>query len=168
MNAPLQALAFNPQQAIQQVSEHWDQDLVKQISQYIEIPAKSPMFDADWAQSGFIDTVVRNAAAWVEAQKIEGLKLEVVRLEGRTPVIFFEIDGTKSGSTDTVLMYGHLDKQPEFSGWRNDLGPWTAKLENDKLYGRGSADDGYSIYAAISAIAALKTQNTPIQKLWVW
>lgn len=165
MNAPVHASAFNPNQALQQVSEHWDKDLLKQISQYIEIPAKSPMFDADWAKTGFIDTVVRNAAAWVEAQKIEGLRLEVVRLEGRTPVIFFEVDGTKSGSTDTVLMYGHLDKQPEFSGWRNDLGPWSPKFENEKLYGRGSADDGYSIYAAISAIAALKTQKTPHPKI---
>ena len=58
-------------------------------------------------------------------------------------------------------MYGHLDKQPEFSGWRNDLGPWTPKYENGKLYGRGSADDGYAAYASVAAIQALKNQNTP-------
>ena len=63
------------------------------------------------------------------AKKVAGLKLEVVRIEGRTPVIVFEVPSTKPGSTDTVVMYGHLDKQPEFNGWRNDLGPWTPKYE---------------------------------------
>jgi acetylornithine deacetylase/succinyl-diaminopimelate desuccinylase-like protein len=105
---------------------------------------------------------MRNAAAWVEAQKVEGLTLEVVRLpEGRTPVLFFEIPATRADSTQTVLMYGHLDKQPEFTGWRNDLSPWTAKYEDGKLYGRGGADDGYAVYASIAAVQALKAQNVP-------
>jgi acetylornithine deacetylase/succinyl-diaminopimelate desuccinylase-like protein len=55
-------------------------------------------------------------------------------------------------------MYGHLDKQPEFNGWRNDLGPWTPKYEDGKLYGRGGADDGYAVYAAIAAVQALKAR----------
>ena len=104
---------------------------------------------------------MRDAAAWVERQNVAGLKLEVVRLEGRTPVIFFEVPATRAGSTDTVCMYGHLDKQPEFNGWRSDLGPWTPKLEDGKLYGRGGADDGYAIYAAITAILALDRQGIP-------
>lgn len=139
----------------------WDERIVPALTDYIAVPAKSPMFDADWAQHGYIEHVLRNAAAWVESRKVPGLTLEVVRLEGRTPVIFFEIAGTKPGSTDTVLMYGHLDKQPEFNGWRNDLGPWTPKYENGLLYGRGGADDGYAVYAAITAVEALKAQNLP-------
>ena len=88
-----------------------------------------------------------------------GLKLEVIRLEGRTPVILFEVPATKAGSTGTVVMYGHLDKQPEFNGWRNDLGPWTPKLDDGLLYGRGGADDGYAVFAAITAIEALDAQR---------
>jgi acetylornithine deacetylase/succinyl-diaminopimelate desuccinylase-like protein len=84
-----------------------------------------------------------------------------VRLEGRTPVLFFEVPATKAGSTQTVLMYGHLDKQPEFTGWRSDLGPWTPKYEDGKLYGRGGADDGYAVYASIAALQALKAQGKP-------
>ena len=83
----------------------------------------------------------------------------MIRLPGRTPVIFFETAATRSGSEETIVLYGHLDKQPEFDGWRNDLGPWTPKLENDKLYGRGGADDGYAIYASITALAALDAQG---------
>ena len=165
MNAPLHkeipADILNAAQALSQVSAQWDSDIVQQISDYIAIPAKSPGFDADWKAHGHIDTVMRNAAAWVEAQKVEGLTLEVVRLEGRTPVLFFEIPATRVDSSQTVLMYGHLDKQPEFTGWRSDLGPWTPKYQDGKLYGRGGADDGYAVYASIAAVQALKAQNVP-------
>lgn len=165
MNAPLHkeipADILNAAKALSQVSAQWDSDIVTQISDYIAIPAKSPGFDADWKAHGYIDTVMRNAAAWVEAQKVDGLTLEVIRLDGRTPVLFFEIPATRVDSTQTVLMYGHLDKQPEFTGWRSDLGPWTAKYQDGKLYGRGGADDGYAVYASIAAVQALKAQNVP-------
>ncbi len=165
MNVPLHkeipADILNAAQALSQVSTQWDSDIVQHLSDYIAIPAKSPGFDADWKAHGYIDTVMRNAAAWVEAQKVGGLTLEVVRLEGRTPVLFFEIPATRADSSQTVLMYGHLDKQPEFTGWRSDLGPWTPKYQDGKLYGRGGADDGYAVYASIAAVQALKAQNVP-------
>ncbi len=159
MNAPVPHALLNAAHTLDQVSRTWDDSIVAQLTDYIRIPAKSPMFDADWQKNGFLDTVARNTAAWIEAQKVEGLQLEVIRIEGRTPVLFFEIPATKAGSTQTVLMYGHLDKQPEFSGWRSDLGPWTPHMEDGKLYGRGGADDGYASYAAIAAIQTLKKQN---------
>jgi acetylornithine deacetylase/succinyl-diaminopimelate desuccinylase-like protein len=139
----------------------WDERIVPALTDYIAVPSKSPMFDADWAANGLLERVVRDAAQWVESRKVPGLTLEIVRIEGRTPVIFFEIPATKAGSSDTVLLYGHLDKQPEFNGWRRDLGPWTPKYENGLLYGRGGADDGYAVYAAISAIEALQAQGLP-------
>jgi acetylornithine deacetylase/succinyl-diaminopimelate desuccinylase-like protein len=137
----------------------WDEQIVPALTDYIGVPAKSPMFDADWQRNGYIDRVVRDAATWVESRKVAGLALEVIRIEGRTPVIYFEVPATRPGSTDTVCLYGHLDKQPEFNGWRGDLGPWTPKYENGLLYGRGGADDGYAIYAAITAIEALDRQG---------
>ncbi|RRD57736.1 M20/M25/M40 family metallo-hydrolase [Comamonadaceae bacterium OH2545_COT-014] len=161
MNAPLPAAAFDAPAALDHVSRAWDGDIVHRLAEYIAIPAKSLAFDADWAAHGFIDAAVRQAADWVLAQKVPGLTLEVVRLPGRTPVLFFEIPATRAGGTQTALLYGHLDKQPEFNGWRSDLGPWTPKYEDGKLYGRGGADDGYAVYAAIAAVQALKRQNAP-------
>ena len=160
MNAPTRT----PEAAaLQRISAYaadaWDQRIVPALTDYIAVPAKSPMFDEDWAAHGLLDRVVRDAAAWVEGRKVAGLTLEVVRMEGRTPVIFFDIPATKPGAGDTVLLYGHLDKQPEFTGWRKDLGPWTPKLENGLLYGRGGADDGYAVYAAITAIEALDKEG---------
>ena len=171
MNARLPLKALNSANALTHVTHAWDDEITSRLTDYIAIPAKSPGFDADWAAHGYLDTVVQNAFEWVRAQKVEGLQIEIVRLKkadgkARTPVLFFDIAAHQSTSQQTVLMYGHLDKQPEFEGWRNDLGPWAPKLETAKdgsqrLYGRGSADDGYAVYAAIAAVQALKAQNLP-------
>ena len=143
----------------------WDEEIVPAITNYIAIPAKSPMFDADWVANGYIERVITDAARWVESKQVAGLKLEIVRLAGRTPVIFFEVPATKAGGNEadapTICLYGHLDKQPEFNGWRNDLGPWTPKYVDGLLYGRGGADDGYAVYASITAIMALDRQGIP-------
>jgi acetylornithine deacetylase/succinyl-diaminopimelate desuccinylase-like protein len=141
------------------VDEKWDDEIVPALTDYIEVPAKSPAFDPDWVKNDYLERVVRSAAQWVEAQKVSGLTLEVVRLPGRTPVIFFDAPATRTDNGDTVLFYGHLDKQPEFMGWRADLGPWTPKYEDGKLFGRGGADDGYAVYASLTAIAALDKQG---------
>lgn len=137
------------------VERTWDDDIVAALADYIAVPAKSPMFDPDWERHGHIERVVRDAAAWVEARKVPGLTLEIVRLDGRTPLIFFEAPATRPNSRETICLYGHLDKQPEFNGWRSGLGPWTPRYEDGLLYGRGGADDGYAIYAALAAIMAL-------------
>ena len=165
MNARLpedaQPPALDPQALQAYVDDKWDAEIVPALTDYIVIPAKSPAFDPDWQMHGHIERVVRDAAAWVQAQKVSGLTLEVVRLPGRTPVIFFDAPATRADNGDTVLMYGHLDKQPEFDGWRSDLGPWSPKYEDGRLYGRGGADDGYAVYASLTAIMALDRQGVP-------
>lgn len=135
------------------VNRVWDEEIISELVEYIRIPNKSPLFDPDWEANGHMDKAVEHIAGWCKQRQIEGLSVEVVRLPGRTPVILMEIPGE---SDDTVLLYGHLDKQPEMTGWREDLGPWEPKIEGDKLYGRGGADDGYSAYASLTAIEALQ------------
>ena len=169
MNARIPALDSQAVGAL--VDERWRTSIIPELQRYIAVPAKSPAFDPAWADHGHLDAVLRQAADWVQAQRIAGLQLEILRLQQadgqpRTPVLFFEIaaSGGRDGSPapasgETVLMYGHLDKQPEFSGWRSDLGPWTPKIIDDKLYGRGGADDGYAVYASIAAVQALKAQG---------
>ena len=159
MNAPARPVEAAALAAYAETA--WDERIVPALMDYIAVPAKSPMFDVAWAEHGLIDRVVRDAAGWVESRRLPGLQLEVLRLEGRTPVIFFDVPATRPGSGSTVLMYGHLDKQPEFNGWRKDLGPWTPKYQDGLLYGRGGADDGYAVYAAITAIEALDQQGIP-------
>jgi acetylornithine deacetylase/succinyl-diaminopimelate desuccinylase-like protein len=136
----------------------WDDEITQELTDYIRIPAKSPAFDPDWATSGFIDQAVDQMTAWAKGKlkDLPGATMEVVRLEGRTPVILIEAPGEID---DTVLLYGHLDKQPEMTGWSEGLGPWEPVLKDDKLYGRGGADDGYAIYASVTALLALQAQG---------
>ena len=142
------------------VATRWDEDIVPQLVEYIRIPNKSPMFDVDWASHGYMDSAVRLMEAWARAQPIPGMTVEVVRLEGRTPLIFIDIpaSGADTGE-DCVLLYGHLDKQPEMTGWDEGLGPWEPVLKGDRLYGRGGADDGYAIFGSLTAIRALQDQG---------
>ncbi|QQQ00103.1 M20 family metallopeptidase [Lysobacter enzymogenes] len=155
------------------VGQKWDDEIVPQLVEYIRIPNKSPMFDADWVKHGYMDDAVKLMESWAKAQSIPGMQVEVVRLEGRTPLIFIDIpafDGATARAADApaqtrdedcVLLYGHLDKQPEMTGWDDDLGPWKPVIKGDKLFGRGGADDGYAIFGSLAAILALQDQQVP-------
>jgi len=143
------------------LDRRWDEELIPRLVDYVRVPAKSPSFDASWAAHGYLASVVKDAHAWAAAQRIAGMRLEIVAIEGRTPCLFFDVPATGGlGNVRTVLFYGHLDKQPEMEGWREGLGPWQPVIEDGRLYGRGAADDGYAIYAALSVIAALDAQAT--------
>ena len=153
---------IDAQRAERFVSAKWDDEIVPKLVEYIRIPNKSPMFDADWVEHGYMEDAVRLMEDWARAQGIPGMTLEVVRLEGRTPLIFIDIPAPHGGSADDcVLLYGHLDKQPEMTGWDDDLGPWKPVLRDGKLYGRGGADDGYAIFGSLAAIMALQEQQVP-------
>jgi len=144
------------------VSKKWDDEIVPRLVDYIRIPCKSPMFDADWVANGYIDQAIALMERWARAQAIEGMTLEVVRLDGRTPLIYVEIPAANGGpADDCVLLYGHMDKQPEMTGWDEDLGPWTPVIKGDRLYGRGGADDGYAIFGSLTSIMALREQGLP-------
>jgi acetylornithine deacetylase/succinyl-diaminopimelate desuccinylase-like protein len=140
------------------VDQCWDDEVIPTLVEYIKIPNKSPSFDPDWAAHGFMEDAVAQFERWARAKlpSLPGASLEVVRLPGRTPVIVIDVPGE---GEDTVLLYGHLDKQPEMVGWAEGYGPWIPRLEGDKLYGRGGADDGYAMFGALSALLALREQE---------
>lgn len=138
----------------------WNDEIVPTLVEYIAIPNKSPSFDPDWEKHGHMERAVQLFVSWAE-KKLPALNatLSVERAPGRTPLIFIDVPGSVSG--DTVLLYGHLDKQPEMTGWADGKGPWIPVLEGDKLYGRGGADDGYAMFGALGALLALKDQGVP-------
>ena len=140
------------------VNDQWDSSIIPELCDYIKIPNKSPAFDPDWEQHGHMESAVQQLEKWCREQPIDGMDIEVVRIEGRTPVLFIDIPGD---SDDVVLLYGHYDKQPEFTGWDDDLSPWEPVIKDGKLYGRGGADDGYSTFGSLTAIRALREQGIP-------
>ena len=143
------------------ISRVWDESIVERLGEYVRIPNKSPVFDPQWEQHGYMEAAVALMADWCKAQPIAGMRVAVQRLPGKTPLLFIDIPGERSGC---VLLYGHLDKQPEFTGWLPGLGPWEPVLRDGKLYGRGSADDGYAVFSSLTAIAALKAQKVPLPR----
>jgi acetylornithine deacetylase/succinyl-diaminopimelate desuccinylase-like protein len=140
------------------INEIWDTSIVPTLCKYVKIPNKSPLFEPDWKALGHMDEAASLMEAWCLKQPVQGMSVEVVRLAGRTPVLLVEVAGQ---SDDTVLLYGHMDKQPEFSGWDEDLGPWEPVIRDGKLYGRGGADDGYAVFGSLTAIRALQEQRIP-------
>lgn len=152
---------FNSQRLYEFVCQQWQEEILPSLCDYIKIPNKSPHFDAQWQEHGYMEQAVTHIADWCKAHAPKGMTLEIMRLEGRTPLIFMEVPGQIN---ETVLLYGHLDKQPEMSGWDEDLHPWKPVLKEGRLYGRGGADDGYSAYASLTAIRALETQGLPFPR----
>ena len=144
------------------IEQFWDDAIVPTLVEYIKIPAKSPHFDKAWEKNGYIEAAVRLADQWCRQHAIPGMKQEIVRLPGRTPILFLEIEGKTKGD---ILMYGHLDKQPEMTGWRDGLGPWLPVIEDGKLYGRGGADDGYAIFASLCALRDLHDRRVPFPNI---
>ncbi len=133
----------------------WAADIVPALQRYIAIPNVSPAYDADWERNGHMDAAVDLVVDWCRRRSIPGLTVEVQRLAGRTPLIVCEVPATDPARRErTVVLYGHLDKQPEMTGWRADGGPWVPLLEGDRLYGRGGADDGYAAFSALTALEA--------------
>lgn len=142
------------------VDQCWEDSIVPALTEYIRIPNKSPAFDPDWEKHGYMADAVKLLEKWARQHvtAFPDATVEVVQLPTRTPVIFIEIPGQ---ARETVLLYGHLDKQPEFTGWGEGLGPWTPVRRDDRLYGRGGADDGYAMFGSLAALLALKDQNIP-------
>jgi acetylornithine deacetylase/succinyl-diaminopimelate desuccinylase-like protein len=144
------------------IDQKWDDEIVPELVEYIKIPNKSPHFDPDWEAHGYMEDAVLQIHAWCARQEIPGMQIEIVRLEGRTPLIFMEIPAVNGGDDDdTILLYGHLDKQPEMVGWADGLGPWIPVIKDDKLYGRGGADDGYAAFGSLTAIMAVQREQLP-------
>ena len=143
------------------VRKTWDESILERLIAYVRIPNRSPSFDPQWESHGYMEAAVQLMAQWCRAQPVPGMRVDIHRLPGRTPLLLVDVPGELPGS---VLLYGHLDKQPEFTGWLPGLGPWEPVVKDGKLYGRGGADDGYAVFSSLTAIAALKEQKIKLPR----
>jgi acetylornithine deacetylase/succinyl-diaminopimelate desuccinylase-like protein len=146
------------------INTFWDENIIPPLIDYIKIPNKSPSFDSEWKSNGHMDRVLVLASEWAKTHLPENATLTVKETDGRTPLILVDIPGDRDGN---ILMYGHLDKQPEMEGWNEGLGPWTPVIKDEKLYGRGGADDGYALFASLCAVKALKEQSATLPRILI-
>ena len=131
------------------VDETWERDIVPALCEYTRIECLSPAFDPEWQSRGALLEAAQLLRDWV-LQQDTTLDVRIVQLEGRTPVLLID----NGGSGDPILIYGHMDKQPPLGEWRAGLAPYEPVREGDLLYGRGTADDGYSTFAAVTGLLA--------------
>ncbi len=152
-----------PNALLAAVDRYWEERILPPLTDYIRIPNVSPAFDSNWSAHGHMEAAVALAHRWCEAEKPVRARVTVHRLEGRTPVLLVDIPaaGVPPDDPRTVLLYGHLDKQPPFTGWEEGLGPWSPVLRDGRLYGRGGADDGYAVFAALAAYRFLEERGIP-------
>jgi acetylornithine deacetylase/succinyl-diaminopimelate desuccinylase-like protein len=143
------------------IEKVWQSSIIERLQAYVRIPNKSPAFDPDWQRHGYMDQAMELMAQWCRAQAVPRMTVDVCRLPGLTPLLLVDIPGELP---ECVLLYGHMDKQPEFTGWLPGLGPWEPVIRDGKLYGRGGADDGYAVFSSLTAIAALKAQAVPLPR----
>ena len=142
------------------IEHHWEDDTLDALIDFVRLPAKSPAFDADWESHGFLKTACQKAALWGQ-KRFPQATFEVLEAPGKTPCLFFDIPAQGEASEAAAFFYGHLDKQPEAAGWTKNRAPFKPVIEEGRLYGRGCADDGYSIYAALTAVKALEEAKMP-------
>ena len=147
---------IDPSRISRYVDTLWDDSIMPSLTEYIRIPNKSPAFDPRWEENGYMEDAIQLLSQWISKQNITGLTQEIIRLDGRTPLLLCEITGSAPGN---VLLYGHYDKHPEFTGWNDGLAPWDPVLQNGRLYGRGGADDGYALFSSLAAVGALQDQG---------
>ena len=158
-------MEINNEKLKTQINQFWDDYITPTLFDYIKIPNKSPAFDKDWKKNGHMDKVLDMAKGWAEKHLPGGAELLVEETPGKTPLLLVDIPGTKDGN---ILMYGHLDKQPEMEGWDDGMGPWTPVIKDEKLYGRGGADDGYALFASLCAVNALFDQDLETPRILIF
>lgn len=144
----------------QSVQTFWDKEALPALMDFIRIPAKSTAFDSHWQEHGYLLQACEKSKAWIESV-LPQARCEILTQKDRTPCLFVDIAADGTTRDNTIAFYGHLDKQPEAGGWAKGLGPWEPVIRNGKLYGRGAADDGYSLFAMVTAIVALKREQVP-------
>lgn len=147
------------------IEKYFNSSILPTLTEYIKIPNCSPNYDADWEKNGNAIKAANLLADWIDDQNLKNCNVTLFQDPGHTPFIFVDIQATRENDDRTILMYGHLDKQPPFTGWSEGLGPQDPVIKDGHLYGRGGADDGYSTFATIASIKACQDNNGPLPRI---
>jgi len=136
---------------------------VKGLQDFIRVPNLSPNYDAQYLTNGLNEQCMELVDGYVNQLQIVGLSKKVFQPEGSVPLIVYVIEPTH-GCTKNVMLYGHLDKQPWMEGWEEGLSPTDPVIRGEYLYGRGGADDGYSVFSCMLAIKNLQLQGVKLPR----
>lgn len=140
----------------QTVKTIWETKIKDTFEEYLKIPNISPAYNESWEDDGHMQKVVDLYENWAKQNAPKSASVFVQQIKNKTPLLVINVPARNYSGNESVLLYGHLDKQPEMLGWRDGIDPWASTYEGDRLYGRGSADDGYAMFSAIVALNDLE------------
>ncbi|MDH2903849.1 MAG: M20/M25/M40 family metallo-hydrolase [Actinomycetota bacterium] len=140
--------------------DDFERDALATLTTYATIECLSPAFDAHWHDNGHLDAAIELLAQWARQRTLQNFKVDVVRIADRTPVLVVTVEATNDDEA-TVVLYGHMDKQPPLGDWSEGLSPYAPVRRDDRLFARGVADDGYSTFAALMALESLEARAIP-------
>lgn len=136
----------------------FEREALDSLIKFGRIDSISPDYDADWETHGKIAAAAEHLAAWAKGRAIGDIDVTIREIPGRTPIVLVTI-GATAPVPGTVLLYGHLDKQPPLGDWSEGLSPFEPVRRENRIYARGLADDGYSIFASLLAIEDLEARG---------
>ena len=142
-------------------------NIIPNLMNFIRIPNLSPAYDYHWSTNGLLLQAANLIISYARSLDLKNAKIELIQDQGYTPLIFIEIPASRPNDDRTVLLYAHFDKQPHGTGWDDDKGPTKPVIINNRLYGRGSADDGYASFAILTAIQTCQQHNCPLPRICI-
>ena len=136
------------------------------LMNFIRIPNLSPAFDNNWNTNGYLLKAANLIISFAKSLEIKNAEINLIQDQGYTPLIYIDIQSSRKNDTRTVLFYSHFDKQPHGTGWDENKGPTKPVIENNRLFGRGSVDDGYASFSILTAIKACQDHNCPLPRIF--
>lgn len=144
----------------QKIENFFREHVMETFSQYMSIPCVSPAFDSQWHDNGYIEAAITLYENFARRYAPKDAHVFVQRIDNKTPLLVIDVPARNYSEHDCVLMYGHLDKQPQMTGWQEGLEPFAATMIDNRMYGRGGADDGYAMFAALAALNTSEEQGS--------
>jgi acetylornithine deacetylase/succinyl-diaminopimelate desuccinylase-like protein len=131
------------------IEKYWQDWWVKGLGDFVRVPNLTPMVDDKYLENGLLEQAMDLVDNYINKLEIKGLSRKIFKTEKGLPLITYIVEPSE-GVTRNVMVYGHIDKQPYGEGWDTD--PKDPVIKGDCMYGRGSADDGYSAFSCMLAV----------------
>ena len=147
------------------VNKSFNSYILPNLMNFVRIPNTSTEFDPDWKENGLLLKACNSVINYAKSLNIKGAEITLLQDEGYTPFILIDIPSTRQNDTRSILLYGHVDKQPEGVGWDKDKSATKPVIENGRLYGRGTADDGYASFSVLTAIKCCQDHDCLLPRI---
>ena len=149
------------------VNDFFPNKVLPTFMNYVRIPNTTPSSDPNWKQTGNLLKAAELIVTWIKSLNLKDAKVYLLQDGDHTPFIFTDIAATRKNDDRTILFYSHFDKMPATTGWDEGKGATKPVIENGRLYGRGTADDGYASFSVFTAVKCCQDHGVPLPRICI-